>query len=309
MPGLTFWRPMRLLFTFLLVLALFSFVPSAQARGGETTISGGRLPFALRLSPVDESALPRRVNMPPKLEKTPAVTGPSYRVDSSYWATVLPKTKHEPAAGAQADYYPEGGFVRADQGGKEGWLVIDLRQRALLDRYIRLGEKGALAAAPSEMDVLRAANSDGELVGVEVGLESLKENQRRAFWTAAAGLGSPTIPQRPAGSDSISVVLSLPEGRAVEMRYSPTSRTLSDLQGFEFYPVPADLEKVIMDAHPAVLGFAEEASPGSPIWWVAGLGVGGLFIGAAIWLQRRLSGRSPFGGPHPSLLRGPQDRL
>jgi len=280
---------MRLLFTFLFVLALCSFVPSAQATGGETTISGGRLPYAVRLSPVDESALPRRVNMPPKLEKTPPVTGSSYRVESSYWATVLPKTKNEPAAGTRADYFPEGGFVRAEQGGKDAWLVIDLRQRALLDRYIRLAEKGALSATPGVMDVLRAANSDGELLGVEVGGKPLDEDQRRAFWSLAGGFGGPsTAAAGPIGSDSIPMVLSLPEGRTVAMRYHPASRTLSDLQGFESYSVPPDFERVTIGARPAPPGFSDERSPGSPGWWVVGLGSGALAIAAALWLQRRL---------------------
>src|SRR5712691_12015378 len=119
----------------LVLLALFVLaIPprTVRAQSSETSISGGRLPFTIRWSPIDESALSRRVNSPPKLEKEPATNGPSYKVDSPYWATVLPRTKKEPPAEREADYFPDGGFVRAGQGGKDAWVVLDLRQRAII---------------------------------------------------------------------------------------------------------------------------------------------------------------------------------
>ena len=190
---------MRLLFASLLLASFLLALSSdtARALAGDTSISGGRLPYAIRLSPIDESALMRRVNSPPQLEKEPKTSGPSYRLDSSYWATVLPKTKKEPEpAERAADYFPDGGFVRARQGGKDAWVVLDLRQRAIIDRYIRLGEKGALTASPGELEVMRASVANGEIIGIQVATRMLTDDEAAKFWTVAEGQspGQPAVP-------------------------------------------------------------------------------------------------------------------
>src|SRR4051794_20718005 len=101
---------MRLLLLFLVLglLVLAQPARTAWALAGDTSISGGRLPYTIRLSLIDESALMRRVNSPPQLEKEPKTSEPGYRLDSSYWATILPKTKKVPAAEREAEYFPDG---------------------------------------------------------------------------------------------------------------------------------------------------------------------------------------------------------
>ena len=285
----------------LLLLALPS--PTARALGPDTSISGGRLPYAIRMSPIDESALMRRVNSPPQLEKEPRASGPSYSLDSSYWATALPKTKKEPdAAERTAEYFPDGGYVRARQGGKDAWFVLDLRQRAIIDRYIRLGEKGMLSPAPGALEVMRAAVADGEVIGIQVATRALTDDETARFWTAAEGQSprQPAVPitQSPiSGGSFVWLLFTLPEGLQVRFAYSAGSGVLISEAGDEFYAVPARwLVPVIgEDAAPVAIidlkpkDIRSESSPGSPLWWPVGLGLGAILISIAIWLQRRLA--------------------
>jgi hypothetical protein len=296
---------MRLLLVSVLLASLLLALSSATASAlaGDTSISGGRLPYAIRLSPIDESALMRRVNSPPQLEKEPKTTGPSYRLDSSYWATVLPKTNKEPSpAERAAEYFPDGGFVKARQGGKDAWVVLDLRQRAIIDRYIRLGEKGALSASPGELEVMRAAAADGEVIGIQVASRALTDDETAKFWTVAEGQ-SPTqpavpVPQSPIfGGSFVWLLFTLPEGFQVRFAYSAASGVLISEAGDEFYAVPFRWLVPVIGAEAApdaIIGLRptdikNQRSPGSPLWWPIGLGAGGLLISVAIWLQRRLA--------------------
>src|SRR5438552_10868877 len=130
---------------FLSILAAAAFLffalpPHVRAAPTTTTITGGRLPHPVQLTPIDQDAFFRRVNSPPELEHEPRTSGGSYTVSSGYWAMALADGKKGPVSD-EAEYFPDGGYVRGRKSGKDAWIVIDLRQRAILERYIRLDEK------------------------------------------------------------------------------------------------------------------------------------------------------------------------
>jgi hypothetical protein len=142
------------------------------ARG--TSISGPGFQHPVRLAVTDDYAFFRRINLPPKLDDTPKVTGPSYEITSRYWDDVLRGWDSSAGSGADsATYYPQGGFVRAKQGGSDVWLVIDLRQQAIINRYIRLAQKDTLPAAPTLQEVIAASQRE-EKISVSIGSKQLK---------------------------------------------------------------------------------------------------------------------------------------
>ena len=62
-------------------------------------ISGGDLPHSVRLSALDADSFTRRINLPPKMDEAPDVSGSRYLVTSPYWATAV----HENDDGALAE--------------------------------------------------------------------------------------------------------------------------------------------------------------------------------------------------------------
>src|SRR6185503_5215606 len=122
------------------IIALVAFgLPGASvyAAPDATSISGPGFSHSVRLAVTDDYAFFRRINLPPKLEDTPKVSGPSFEITSRYWDEVVRGWDSSAGSGADsATYYPQGGFVRARQGGSDVWLVIDLRQQAIINRYI-----------------------------------------------------------------------------------------------------------------------------------------------------------------------------
>src|SRR5215510_11139478 len=156
------------------VAGLLVLPSSSSARAAaRTTISGGNLPFAVALSPLDEQAFFQRIGPLPKLDDEPSTTGKSYTVTSPYWDIALRgDDKDAKPAEADAQYFPDGGYVLAKQGGEDAWVVIDLRQRAVLDRYIRFSSEGAPSLSttePGTIDVMRIASARGEEIGIEAG--------------------------------------------------------------------------------------------------------------------------------------------
>jgi hypothetical protein len=270
----------------------------AAAREPATTISGGGLPFAVQLTPVDEAAFRQRLNLPPLLDEEPELRGTSYDVTSTYWdAAVRDADDGESPVEINASYYPEGGFVRTRQAGTDVWLVIDLRQRAILDRYIALGQESAIGATPAVLDVLRAAAAGGEQLAIQIGDVHLSEVQRDAFWRVAAamraGERATGCAAQKGGESSTWLVFTLPEGRSIEMVYTPEAGTLVDSLGCESYIVPGGWLVPVLGTEAPAFGdthqrqVAQEKGAGSPLWWPLMLGLGFSVLGGAVWLARR----------------------
>ncbi|HEY7371264.1 MAG TPA: hypothetical protein VIF57_03730 [Polyangia bacterium] len=284
-----------------ITLALVSAVGGAAS--SDTTISGGALAQAIRLTPVDEAALFQRINLPPKLDDAPEVSGKSYTVKSPYWPKVLPGNgKDRPAASDEAAYYPEGGFVRASQGGKDAWIVLDLRQRAILDRYVSLGEKHLISADPSQLDILRDAAATGDDVGVTAGARNFGATEAGKLWTALEGVnprsfpapgGAPATPDAGMPADATWITFLLPEGRDARLLYVPGADVLVDYVAQQYYPVPKNLLTLALGADGASgsaavasVAVPQEKPPGSHAWWFIMLGGGVVLIAAALFLGR-----------------------
>ncbi len=270
-----------------------------------TRISGGNLPHSVLLTVVDEDAFVRRLDLPPILEQPPSPKGPVYTVTSAYWATVLKDADVEAGAGElDASYYPELGYARVLMSGEEFWLVLNQRQRAILNRYIDLTTAGSLKQEPHILEVL-IETSKLELVTVQIGGRFLDKAETAQFWRVSDGLarlaGSEVPDQAEAetAEDILWIFFNLPEGRAIQMRYFVAEGLLVDSLGAEAFRVPVGWLADILGAHAprpgetlAVGGrvIEQDAGRGSPLWWVV-MGFGGLTaIGAAIWLRRRWAG-------------------
>lgn len=293
----------RWLLVFLL-LPLLPF-PAAAANGQGTVVTGGDLPGAVRLAAADEDAFFRRIDLPPRLTRPPSVSGPSYTVSSGYWDTVLRDDAGQDAAApsspAERDalYYPDTGHVRARQGGGDVWLLLDERQRAILDRYIRLGRAGLLVGAPGVLEVVRAAALQSEPIGVQVGPRALTPAEAASFWRLA---GAATLRREAAGgppdagSPGVTwVILTLLEGRSLRLLYDAAGGLLFDPVSGEVYTVPERwLVPLLGEAAAAGPGFAlapapvqQQPSRGPGLWWPFMLGGGLALLAAAWWSQRR----------------------
>jgi len=292
-----------------LLLVLAALLPAGGARAlptgrqtlaPDTVISGGDLPHAVRLAPADEDALFRRLDAPPRLDAMPATAGIAYTVTSSYWdATLRGEDQDGPSVAAEAVYYPRGGYVRARQDGDDVWLVLDLRQRAILDRYIRLA--AVLPEQPGVFDVLRAAVAAGEPIGVQVGAVPLDNSQTASFWDASRDIPlrrdlmqEPPAPLPASGPPTVWVTFTLAEGRSVQLLWVSVTGVLLDPYG-EVYTVPRRwLEPVLgaaavpgPDFNLAPSQIEQQQGRGSDLWWPILVGLGLVLLGAAWWLRRR----------------------
>ena len=289
--------PRLALVTLLCVLALLPTRLDAETAPEGTTVMGEGFPYPVRLAVTDDVAFFRRINLPPKLDEGPATTGRSYTVTSRYWDDVLRAWDDSSGpADDSAAYYPEGGFVRARQDGEDVWLVIDLRQQAILNRYIRLARAGGLPERPSVFQVLSAAQRE-ETLSVSIGARQLTRGEQAAFWRA---FSIPLIPVdgggfTPRDEGGIWISVSLEEGRAVQLFYDLRGNRIIDGLGIEAAAVPADwLSGVIPGAlspdSPGVapLGVPQEEPRGGRFWWVIVVAAGLLLLGAAFWTQERL---------------------
>ena len=287
----------------LLVLALF---PSTDAAAQEfdipsVTIAGGDLPLDVSLAPADADAFRRRVNTLPRLEDEPAATGPSYTVTTSYWpvAIRLEDDEDELDVSVVGRYYPQGGYVllTLDDLGDEAddldpedvWVVIDLRQRAILDRYIQLAREGLIGGTPSTIDILAAVSST-EVLGVQAGAEPVAKATADALLRGLSEANpSPLVEERepPFLDDSgFWLTVTLVEGRS--LRYYHRTGMLTEALGTERYDansVADILASLAPDQPPPVI--EQEEPPGSLLWWPVMIGGGVAALGAAIWLRRR----------------------
>lgn len=254
------------------------------------TIAGGSPAFDVRLAPADADAFRRRVNQPPRLEDEPEVSGEHYVVTTSYWASAVRLRGGEEFfdVEVQADYYPDGGFVRTEVEGNDVWIVLDLRQRAILDRYIRLATEGALSEAPSTLDVL-AAVSGSESITLTSGPDVVPPDTASSLLTALAQANPSPFVEIPAtqeaGDDGFWLSANLLEGRS--LRYYYDGATLTEALGTERYDASSVADVLAAITPAAVPAIEQEEPAGSALWWVVAAGGGGVLLGAAIWLERR----------------------
>jgi hypothetical protein len=272
-----------------------------------TTISGGGLPHSIQLAPADNDAFLRRLDLPPLFDEVPDVKGPSYTVASPYWDIgIRAGDNTQVLVDDDATYYPEGGFVKTTQEGEEIWTALDTRQRAILDRYIRYAP--SLPSEPSAFEVMRAAGLAGEDIGITIGTVEMTKEQRTKFWENARDLkpqsSGPPVDTQPLDYASPSLTwieFALPEGRSIPMVYANGSGTFSTLTESmtlgTIFPVPRDwLVPVLGDearlsapqSPLAPVAIPEDATDGSPIWWLITIGGGIASIALAVVLERKL---------------------
>lgn len=284
------------------VLVLSQTATAASRADERTTISGGDLLFAVRLTAADEDSFRRRINYPPVYEReTPEARGPSFTVTSTYWEPVVQTERRHPGrVSAEAEYFPEGGLVRASQEGEDVWLTLNLRQRAILDRYVRLAREGRISAEPTVVELLLAASD--EPLSVDIGAKTLDSRETAAFWQALAASQRQTgasqerdlvvnrylVDPRP---DDIWLIFTFAEARAVRLIYEPASGRVMDV----FEPVvyqgqPRFLENAVGNGQafrPLQVQHAD--SPGSPVWWFIMIGGGLILIAAGVFIRRRFA--------------------
>jgi hypothetical protein len=305
-------RPIvALVLVIILVAGIFAASPGSTAAQQPTpiltttTISGGGLPHSIQLSPADHDAFMRRLDLPPLFDDPPEVKGPSYTVASPYWdAGIRAGDNTQVLVDDDAVYYPEGGFVKTTQAGDVIWTALDTKQRAILDRYIRYAP--SLPAQPTVFEVIRAAGLAGDDIGITVGAVEMTKEQRTKFWDNVRGLKPQAAPASaqsldPNSPDIIWVEFSLPEGRSIPMAYSTTGGTFSTLTASmtegTVFPVPRDWlvpvlgDEARLNAPSSLLApvaISEDATDGSPIWWLITIGGGTASIAIAIVLERKL---------------------
>ena len=250
----------------------------------------------IALAPADVDAFQRRVNQPPLLDEPPGATGPSYTVTTAYWDPAAREDEDDPPVDPAAEYFPAGGFVRASQDGEDVWIVIDLRQRAILDRYISYyteHPRPELELHPAALSIAKATTPD-ELISIEVGDRRLTADEARLFWEAMnPRLKRPVFldpPRPPIASPSTGywVTFTLPEGRAMLYFHDTAAGTLTDALGTESYDI-GDAGSQRIPENASVLLIEDDDPAGSPLWWLVAAGGGVALVGLALWLQR--SGR------------------
>jgi len=277
---------------FLLLAAAAGAPPLSAARQpAAVVISGGDLPGPVRLAPADADAFQRRLNQPPRFSQAPRVSGLSYAVSAPYWEGPVRQSDDEPPVEVSADYFPAGGFVRARQAGREVWIVIDLRQRELLDRYIRLAKSGSIPAEPGALEVAAAAARD-EAVSISAGGRLATPAETQAFWSAFAASGRPRFAAEPRPPDAGAaggywLVFSLPEGRVLSYFYDRQTQTLTDSLGTEAYAVAPALAAALPQPEGPALEIEQQEPPGSLAWWPVMVGAGLASLALALWLNGR----------------------
>jgi hypothetical protein len=255
------------------------------------------------LAPADADAFQRRLNQPPKLETPPDAGGPSYTVTTAYWDVAVREEDDDPAVDHAAEYFPRGGFVRTRQDGEDVWLVIDLRQRAILDHYIlyattqRLPQDASLKQAmlhPSALLVMFLAYyGQGEPVSIDIGDRLLAASETDAFLASVAPnlifqltfLDPPQPPDHDA-SAGYWVTITLPEGRSLRYFYNTSTLTLTDALGTETFDLKAAAGGGIPESA-AIARIDQQEPAGSLLWWPVMIGGGVSLLAVAIWLQRR----------------------
>ena len=269
--------------------------------GGSTANAGVEIPSILiylddfpgnviHVAPADADAFSRRLSQPPQLPPRPPVSMPYYNLDSTYWDMALRRSPDDPPVLPDGTYYPDGGYVQTVRQDHDVWLVLDLRQRAMLDRYISLGKAGALGPHPGALEVLAKAGG-AETISVEIGARPLLADAALAFWRLFDGPSLVSFldpPRPPTGEGGYWISVTAPEGRILQLFYDPATGSLTDALGTETYrgvvppgalPSPSD----------GPLQIEQQPPQGSKLWWPVMLGGGVVLLAAAVWLRRRYS--------------------
>jgi hypothetical protein len=252
--------------------------------------------FVALLAPADADAFQRRLNQPPLLDGPPAASGPSYTVTTPYWDAAVREEDSEPDVEPAAEYFPAGGFVRARQDGQDVWLVLDLRQRAILDRYIAYYSEHPRPELEPRAGSLRMAlaRTPNELISIEAGDRRLAPDEAALFWEALNGrLDAEFIdpPNPPGDAPGYWITFTLPEGRALLYFNDTVAGTLTDALGTESYDISGAGEHRIPASADARL-IEDESPAGSKLWWLIGAGGGVVLLGLAVALRRASGGAS-----------------
>lgn len=289
-PRLVILRPGTFLLLVLLAALVLRGNVAAQTPIPSVVIDVEGIMFTL--APADADAFQRRLSQPPLFDEPPAASGPSYTVTTAYWDLAVREDEDEPAVEPDAKYFPGGGFVRARQDGQDLWLVLDLRQRAILDRYIRFGaEVGRPGPRPGALEILALA-SRTETIGIEAGAGRFSDAEARSFWDSAGSVAAdpsfrdPPRPPATAGVAGYWLTFSLPEGRSQQYFVDTTGGVLTDALGTESYDV-AGLIGATLPETAESLHIEDESPAGSKLWWVLAVGGGAVFLLGAAALHRR----------------------
>jgi len=287
-----------LLLSLILAAGLSSHIAAAQTPIEPIAIevAGNRI----TLAPADADAFQRRLNQPPQLQTPPAAHAPSYVVTTTYWDSTARQDDDEATLEAEAEYFPVGGFVRARQDGEDVWLVLDLRQRATLDRYIRFGvEVDRPVSRPGALALITFAAQTGT-VGIEAGGQRLSDAEAGPFWDAVASVATmPAFSDRPQAPVSQDVpgywlTFSLPEGRAQQYFLDTANGSLTDALGTESYDV-SELIGGVLPATGGATPIEQDDPAGSRVWWLLAAMGGATVIGLAFWRRRQVREiRGPF---------------
>jgi hypothetical protein len=287
----------------LLLALLMAAVAVARPVAAQTPIAAVTIDIdgnQFTLAPADADAFQRRLNRPPKLEDPPPAAAPSYTVTTDYWNPAVREEADDLAVDAEAEYFPAGGYIRARQDGEDVWLVLDLRQRAILDHYILYGTQQRLPQNPSLREaalhpsalliVFLAYYGVGEPIAIETGDRRLSADEADAFLASVAPfLLNATFldpPQPPAAeTDGYWVTFTLPEGRALTYFLDTSAGTLTDALGTEVHDISSAAGGGIPESAD-VLAVQQEGPVGSRLWWLLAVGGGVALLVAAFWLQR-----------------------
>jgi hypothetical protein len=268
-------------------------------------IRGESLAHEVALAPADADEFRRRVSQPPRLDDAPGASGDSYEVITPYWDSAIQRKGEEDEdddlrASEEATYYPEGGYVRADLAGTAVWMVLDIRQQAILNRYLGLARDDRIGPAPSTFEVLAASieadsNTEaGASFSLEAGVQVVEPATAGALVAKiAAANPSPLLqpfqqPQETSGGYWLT--LFLPEGRSLQYYFD--GRKLTDWLGTEQYDAStasAELTELAPTSLPVI---DDDPVEGSRVWWVIAGGGGLVVIGLAVWLSRRRSAKA-----------------
>ena len=187
----------------------------------------------------------------------------------------------------RALYFSADGIIRVlRENNDDAYFVLDLRQRAMLNRYIRLAKTGSIPPDPGALDVLAAAVRT-ETVSIEIGGRPVEPALSQAFWSALdnpeASVGFPAPPRPPADEDGYWITFTTSEGRAIQYHFNPATSALIDSLGTETYTI----ENVLPATTAEPLQIEQQSPHGSKLWWPVMLGGGAALLAAAVWLRRR----------------------
>jgi hypothetical protein len=248
------------------------------------------LPQPVRLAPADAEAFQRRLNAPPSYAG-PLPSGEAFTVTTDYWDFALGTGADGLPTDAPGTYFPSGGIVRLRQMDRDAYYVLDLRQRALLDRYIRLAKAGSLqSSTPGALEVLVAA-AGREPISIELPGGQLPNDAARLLWRSldeqAVAVTFLEPPAPPSGEDGYWITFTTVEGRALQYFYEPTASRLTDVLGSETYTI----RNILPGSAGEPRGIEQQEPRGSALWWPLMLGGGMLLLGAATLLHRRQTRR------------------